>query len=178
MRIIAGKWKGHKVFPDVSSMPTRPTTDRVREALFNKWHHEFDWRYTNALDLFAGTGLVSLEFLSRGVPKVYSVDQDPLVISHLQAQQRRFEAEEYWSIYNQSVDVFLKMHKSPYALIFADPPYDWPHVRTLPDMIFEGPGLLEQGQLAIEHDKLIDFDAHPRFLDVRNYGRTKLSFFE
>lgn len=178
MRIIAGKWKGRKVLPQVSKMPTRPTTDRVRESLFNRWHHEYDWSYTTALDLFAGTGLVSLEFLSRGVPEVHSVDQHPAVIQHLQELQNDFEVQDQWSIYAQSADIFLSTHTTPYALIFADPPYDWPQIKDLPDMIFDGPGLLPQGQLAIEHDKFIDFDAHFRFLDSRTYGRTKLSFFE
>jgi len=178
MRIIAGKWKGRKVSPALSKMPTRPTTDRVRESLFNRWHHEYDWSYTTALDLFAGTGLVSLEFLSRGVPEVHSVDQHSQVMQHLQEQRVLFSAETNWQLTAQPVELFLKIHKNPYALIFADPPYDWPLTKDLPDMIFQGPDLLPQGQLAIEHDKMIDFDSHPRFIDQRIYGRTKLSFFE
>ena|SRR6056297_279470 len=178
MRIIAGKWKGRKVNPNISKLPTRPTTDRVRESLFNRWHHEYDWAYTTALDLFSGTGLISLEFLSRGVPEVHSVDQNTSVHANLEELHAQFEAGKAWKIYCMSVEQFLKVHANPYALIFADPPYDWPHVKDLPDMIFQGPGLLPQGQLAIEHDKIIDFDTHARFLEERHYGRTKISFFE
>ncbi len=178
MRIIAGKWKGRRIEPPLNQMPTRPTTDRIREALFNRWHHEYDWEYTTALDLFSGTGLISLEFLSRGVPEVHSVDRDPTSIEHLLTQREFFQVQDDWHIHSRSVEFFLKSHQSSFALIFADPPYDWPAISDLPDMIFDGPGLLEQGQLAIEHEKTIDFDNHSRFLDVRTYGRTKLSFFE
>lgn len=178
MRIIAGKWKGRRVYPPVDQMPTRPTTDRIRESLFNRWHHEYEWEYTTALDLFSGTGLISLEFLSRGVPAVHSVDQNPTSIEHLHTQRDLFEVPTAWQIHHRSVEFFLQSRQNPYALIFADPPYDWPTISELPDMIFDGPGLLEQGQLAIEHEKTIDFDSHSRFLDSRTYGRTKLSFFE
>jgi len=178
MRIIAGEWGGRRITIPNNSWPTRPTTDRTREALFNRWHHEYDWSYTTALDLFAGTGLISLEFLSRGVPEVHSVEQHPAIIQHLKETRDQFLAADRWTLHPLKVEDFLRRNSRSFGLIFADPPYDWSELPHLPDLIFNGPGLLDQGQLVIEHDRRVDFRSHNRCFEQRSYGQSRLSFFE
>ncbi len=72
MRIISGQHKGRRLLAP-KNLPVRPTTDRAKEALFNILQHEFDFENIRVLDLFAGTGSISYEFASRGVPDRKSV---------------------------------------------------------------------------------------------------------
>ena len=75
MRVIGGKLKGLRLNPP-SNLPVRPTTDIAKEALFNILYNQFDFEHIRILDLFSGTGNISIEFASRGVPSVTSVDRD------------------------------------------------------------------------------------------------------
>ena len=75
MRIIRGRYQWRQITAP-NNLPVRPTTDMAKESLFNIIENHFDFEETEALDLFAGTGNISYELVSRGCPKVVSVDQD------------------------------------------------------------------------------------------------------
>lgn len=120
VRIIAGKWRGRRIqVPDVNGL--RPTPDRVRETLFN-------WLTpvivgARCLDLFAGSGALGFEALSRGAGFVEMVDQARDVVLLLQQELAHFGVDNAL-IYAAQVPNQLRPPKQPYNIVFLDPPYD------------------------------------------------------
>lgn len=122
VRIIAGKWRGRRIaFPNVSDL--RPTPDRVRETLFN-------WLSTvvvsaNCLDLFAGSGALSFEALSRGAASVVAVEKNPEAISAITASAKGLSIDENtFEIAAQDALLWLQQAKpTPVDIVFLDPPY-------------------------------------------------------
>ena len=119
VRIIAGKWRGRRLkVPDVKDL--RPTPDRVRETLFN-WL-AMPLVGARCLDLFAGSGALGFEALSRGAAYVDMVDQSPEVVRLLQEELAEFGAENAL-IYRANVPSQLRQPTEPYQVVFLDPPY-------------------------------------------------------
>ena len=119
VRIIAGKWRGRRLtVPDIKEL--RPTPDRVRETLFNWLAPTIAGSY--CLDLFAGSGALGFEALSRGAAYVEMVDQSPDVIRLLQQELALFEANNA-RIYCANVPNQLPAPKRPFDIVFLDPPY-------------------------------------------------------
>lgn len=119
VRIIAGEWRGRRLkVPDIKDL--RPTPDRVRETLFN-WLAPYI-RGANCLDLFAGSGVLGFEALSRGAKYVEMVDQSIEVINLLKKELAEFGVENA-NIYRASVPKGLHPVKNPFDLVFLDPPY-------------------------------------------------------
>lgn len=90
MRIIGGRLKGLRLNPP-ANLPVRPTTDQAKEALFNILYNQFNFENLKVLDLFSGTGNISLEFASRGVPEICSVDRDFGCINYLKSLIKQYE---------------------------------------------------------------------------------------
>ena len=130
-----------------------------------------------ALDLFAGTGNISYELVSRGCPRVTAVDENNNCIKFIRDTATKLNMEELLAI-RSDVFRFIPMHKMKYDLIFADPPYDSQHYDLLVKLIFENNLLKEDGMLVVEHNKYIDFQEHPRFVEHRKYGKVNFSFFK
>ena len=130
------------------------------------------------LDLFAGTGGIGIECVSRGARSVTAVE-----IAHVQ-QNWIISCCRQLGIHNLSVirgDVFkfLNACHTKYDLIFADPPYALEQLPTLPDVILGIQTILkENGWLVIEHGKDTDFTSHPRHVETRSYGSVYFSFFQ
>ena len=129
------------------------------------------------LDLFAGTGGIGIECVSRGAREVTAVE-----IAHVQ-QNWIIACCRQLGIKNLSVirgDVFkfLSACRTKYDLIFADPPYALEQLPTLPDVILQQGILKEEGWLVIEHGKDTDFTTHPRHVETRTYGSVHFSFFQ
>lgn len=119
IRIIGGQWRGRKLkVPDVLNL--RPTPDRVRETLFN-WlaPHIVGSR---CLDLFAGSGALGFEALSRGATHVVMVD-DSRVVTKLLAEERQLFQAENAEIYCAKAPLQLKAPDQPFTIVFLDPPY-------------------------------------------------------
>ena len=159
-----------------TSLPVRPTTDMAKESLFNIIENHFDLEETEAMDLFAGTGNISYELVSRGCPKVLAVDQDPGCVKFIRETSNKLEMKELLVI-RSDVFRFLEKHKMQYDLIFADPPYDCEHYETLVSLIFDNNLLREGGMFVLEHDKKWSFEAHPHFMEQRHYGKVNFTFF-
>lgn len=120
VRIIAGKWRGRRLtVPDIKGL--RPTPDRVRETLFN-WLASII-PGTHCLDLFAGTGVLGFEALSRGAAFVVMVDQSHEVIKILNQALKMFDVENAL-IYQANVPAQLRPTSQPFDIVFLDPPYD------------------------------------------------------
>lgn len=120
IRIIAGRWRGRRL-PVLDSEGLRPTTDRVRETLFNWLMH--DVAGARCLDLFAGTGALGLECLSRGAASVSFVESDKRVANSLLANLRSLGAHDASVSVTNAVQYLLRPPEQPFDLIFLDPPY-------------------------------------------------------
>ena len=176
MRIISGIYGGRRLSPP-KNITARPTTDFAKESLFNLLNNRLDFEGIDVLDLFAGTGGIGIECVSRGAREVTAVE-----IAHVQ-QNWIISCCRQLGIKNLSVirgDVFkfLSACRTNYDLIFADPPYALEELPTLPDVILERGILKKDGWLVIEHGKDTDFTSHPRHVETRTYGSVHFSFFQ
>ena len=176
MRIIGGKYKGKRV-QSPKKFPSRPTTDMAKEALFGILDSRYHWENKDVLDLFAGTGNISLEFLSRGVQSVLSVDVHPIAIKHLNKILKEWEIVN-WSILKKDAIKFITAAHQKFDIIFADPPFALKNLPELPDLIFSSDLLNQEGIFILEHGRENDFQQHPYFTEMRNYGGVVFSFFE
>lgn len=176
MRVVSGKYKGKRFAPP-KNFPSRPTTDFAKEALFNILINRFDFEDLEVLDLFAGTGSISLEFLSRDAKRVTSVDNHTVSVKFLDKMSKELN-DPNWSILKKDCFEFLESANSKYDLIFADPPFDLKGVSSIPDLVFGKSLLNESGLLIIEHGRENAFEGVTQFREMRNYGGVRFSFFE
>ena len=175
MRIITGKYKGRH-FDIPRTFKARPTTDFAKENIFNVINAYVDWEEATALDLFAGTGSISLELLSRGCQQVISVEKDRDHARFISQCMEKLSTDEHILI-KGDVFRFLKSCHQKFDLIFADPPYALPELETIPNLIFQYDLLKEDGLLVFEHGKTNDFSTHPNFLEHRSYGSVNFTLF-
>lgn len=175
MRIIAGLLKGRRLNPP-TSLPVRPTTDMARESLFNILNNYVDYEDCSVLDLFAGTGAVSLEFISRGVKDVTSIDVNAQCTDFIKDTARQFNINNIHVVRSDVFDLIKRAYKK-FDIVFADPPYALENLSKLPDLIFEHNLLSEDGIFILEHPCEYQFDEHPHFWQHRNYGKVNFTFF-
>lgn len=175
MRIIGGKLKGIRFYPP-KNLPVRPTTDLAKEALFNILQNQYHLENLKILDLFSGTGNISLEFASRNAKQVISVDKN---FGCYQFLKKTAEDQKLQQIKAVKADVFkfLNQETEKFDLIFADPPYDLSKIPELPQIVFNKDLLLPDGVLIVEHQSMQDLSGHPNFKEKRKYGYSSFSFF-
>ncbi len=181
MRIITGKYKGRH-FDIPRSFKARPTTDFAKENIFNVLTQYVDFDEATALDLFSGTGSISLELLSRGCQQVISVEMNRDHHRFIQECIKKLTANTHQPTANiiplrGDVFRFIKSCHQQFDFIFADPPYALKELPTIPDLIFEKALLKEGGIFVFEHGKDHDFSAHPHFVEHRSYGSVNFSLF-
>lgn len=176
MRIIGGKLKGLLVHPP-ANLPVRPTTDLAKEALFNILFNRFDFEDLTILDLFSGTGNISLEFASRNVVKVTAVDKHFGCFNFVKQMAAKYNLPNI-KAHKADVFKFLELETDQFDLIFADPPYDLPTIPRIPEIVFNRNLLKENGLLIVEHPTMKKLDTHPNFTEQRKYGHSSFSFFE
>lgn len=176
MRIITGLYKGRH-FDVPRSFKARPTTDFAKENIFNVMNGYLDFDDTIALDLFAGTGSISLELLSRGCREVVSVEADRDHAAFIRECVKKLGVDNEILI-RGDVFRFLKSCRQKFDFIFADPPYALKELPTIPDIIFEKSLLAEGGYFVFEHGKDHQFTDHPHFVEHRSYGSVNFSIFK
>lgn len=176
MRIITGQFKGRR-FDIPRTFKARPTTDFAKENIFNVLSGYVDFDGATALDLFAGTGSISLEMLSRGCSQVVSVEADRDHARFISECVRKLQVDNHVLI-RGDVFRFVKSCRQQFDLIFADPPYQLPNLPTIPDLIFEHQLLAPDGIFVFEHGKQNDFSQHPHFREHRAYGSVNFSLFQ
>ncbi len=176
MRIVGGKLKGIRFYPP-KNLPVRPTTDLAKEALFNILQNLYDLDTLQILDLFSGTGNISLEFASRGAEKIISVDKNFGCYNYLKQLALDQKLNQIKAV-KADVFKFLNQEKEQFDLIFADPPYDLNRIPDIPLLIFERDLLTKNGMLIVEHQSMQDLSQHPNFKENRKYGYSSFSFFE
>ena len=175
MRIISGKYKGRRFNPS-GLKHTRPTTDFAREGLFNILNNQLDFSGLHVLDLFAGSGAVAVEFVSRGVEKVVSVDRDTACLKYINSLKGDLDIDNLDILKSDILKLLKKTHQK-FDIIFADPPYEFAEYDTLIEIIFERALMEERGMLIIEHDKHQNFESHQGFSSQRKFGNVHFSFF-
>lgn len=177
MRIVGGYLKGRTLKPK-GKITARPTTDFAKEALFNILENRMELSDMKVLDLFAGTGNISLEFISRGVGSVTSVEQNSECLTNIRSFANQMEVKNLTTIKSDVFKWLKRPTDNGFDLIFSDPPYDLPELKILPQSIFESGVLKEERMLIIEHGREIDFATYPFFVFHRKYGNVNFSFFE
>ncbi len=176
MRVITGKYKGRR-FDIPHTFKARPTTDCAKENIFNVLVGYLDFEGAQCLDLFAGTGSISLEMLSRGAQHVTSVEIDYEHMAFIHYCLRKVNATNCSTICGDAFR-YLKSCRRQYDIIFADPPYALPSLSSLPDLVFERGLLAEEGVFVLEHSGRQSFAAHSRFVEHRVYGKVNFSLFK
>lgn len=175
MRIITGKYKG-KRFDVPHSFKARPTTDFAKENIFNVLRAYVDFEECRVLDLFAGTGSISLEFLSRGCPEVTSVERDRQHFGFIASCLRSLGDPAARPVCGDALR-FIDRASRSYDLIFADPPYALRELPELPDRVMNSALVTEDTLFVLEHGKNYDFSERPDFLEHRAYGSVNFSIF-
>lgn len=176
MRIITGIYKGRH-FEIPRSFKARPTTDFAKENIFNVLRGYIDFENKTALDLFAGTGSISLELVSRGCEKVVSVEADRDHANFIRQCFKKLGTDKDMLI-RGDVFRFLKSCHQRFDFIFADPPYDLPELTNIPHLVLDGDILTEDGVFVFEHGKRNEFSTLPGFVDHRSYGSVNFSIFQ
>ncbi len=175
MRIITGKYKGRH-FDIPRTFKARPTTDFAKENIFNVLNGYIDFDGSSALDLFSGTGSISLEMLSRGCAPVISVEADRDHSAFISQCMKKIGATDNILI-RGDVFRFLKKCHETFDFIFADPPYALDNLASIPSLIFEYELLKPEGVFVLEHGKNYDFSQEPHFVEHRSYGSVNFSLF-
>ncbi len=177
MRVIIGIYKIRR-FDVPRTFKARPTTDFAKENLFNVLANYLDFEDgVSALDLFAGTGSISIELVSRGCDRVISVEKDRDHHAFICKIMQEVKTDKCIPI-RGDVFKFIKGGREQFDFIFADPPYELQGLETIPSLIFENNLLKEEGLLVLEHGKKDNFEDHPNFVERRVYGSVNFSFFE
>ena len=175
MRIISGNLKGRRLNPP-NNLPVRPTTDMAKEGLFNILNNYVDYENCDVMDLFAGTGSISFEFISRGVKTLTSVDINAQCIDFIKTTATRLNVPNIHVVRADVFD-FLKRAYKKFDIIFADPPYAIDNLVQLPDIVFDKGLLNPDGIFILEHPNDYNFEEHKYFWQHRAYGKVNFTFF-
>lgn len=175
MRIISGIYKHVRINPP-KNLPVRPTTDKTKESVFNILSSYIDFENVHALDLFAGTGNMTFEFLSRGCREVTAVEEHPKAVNFMRKLAANYRINNV-KVFKTDVFRFIEKNNERYDIIFADPPYDMERIDYVPEAIIDSELLSDNGWMLIEHAKDTDLSSLNYFYEVRKYGRTRISVF-
>ncbi|MCX7878755.1 MAG: 16S rRNA (guanine(966)-N(2))-methyltransferase RsmD [Ignavibacteria bacterium] len=184
MRIISGKFKSRKInsrFRDNNCIKSnlsdfRPTTDKARVMLFNVLNNIIDFRNISCLDLFAGSGSLGFEAISRGAEHCDFVESSKICASLIKKTASELGCEQNISVYNENAETFIKLNeKLEYDLIFADPPYSYDDYETLIRNVMK----LKFSVFVLEHSSCENFPFENKSYEIldRKSGITKFKIF-
>lgn len=176
MRIIAGKFRSRHL-KTINSNIVRPTTDRVRQTIFDVLTARMDFENANVLDCFAGSGLLGFEAVSRGAARVAFIEHNSKVAAYISESIQLLQLEAQTTLHLTDVMRFIVETTERYDLIFADPPYAFHHYDKFLRKVFERNLLLPSGYLVLEHSEKQSFASHAQFAFQKNFGTTIVSFF-
>jgi 16S rRNA (guanine966-N2)-methyltransferase len=176
MRIISGTLGGRKINPPANMPYTRPTTDIAKEGLFNILQNNLDFEALKTLDLFGGTGSISYELASRGVPDLTIVEKDVQMFAFIKKTAETLQLQNF-KLVKSDVFKYIQSTDQQFDFIFAGPPYALQNIDDLPTQVFQKKLLKENGWFVLEHTPRNDYETFPHFKMARNYGTTIFSFF-
>ncbi|MGF7048681.1 16S rRNA (guanine966-N2)-methyltransferase [Paenibacillus sp. DS2015] len=180
MRVVSGSAKG-RTLQSVPGLGTRPTTDKVKEAVFSMIGPYFEGG--TVLDLFAGTGGLGIEALSRGMEHAIFVDMDPKSIETIRANLKKTGMENQSEVYRNDAARALKvLEKRGVAVdaIFLDPPYRMTQADELMQQMHERGLLQVNATIVVEHDSKYQYpDELNHFICIRKalYGETAITIY-
>lgn len=176
MRIITGIY-GARILFTGNERSLRPTTDRVKETIFNILMNRIELAGRDVLDLYAGSGNLGLEALSRGAERVVFVDRSPRAVRTIHRNIGLLGCENC-TVLEADVFKFLGTTREQYDLIFADPPYNIQSLDEMVTKIFSRRLLRDEGIVAVEHraDASIVPDALFVVDTRRGFGETAVTF--
>lgn len=177
MRIVGGTFGGRRFSPP-AKIPARPTTEVAKEGLFNILNNLVDLDDIKTLDLFGGTGSITYELASRGATDQTLVERDATSIDFIKKTAAELGIADQVNIVRGDVFKFMKQCTEKFNFIFAGPPYALANIDDLPLFVFEYQLLLPGGIFVLEHTPRNDYQKHPNFLRMKNYGTTIFSFFK
>jgi 16S rRNA (guanine966-N2)-methyltransferase len=152
MNIIAGKYKG-RLLTSLRDKSIRPATGRARQMIFDMLTHRMDLEGAEVLDLFAGTGSLGLEAISRGAASVVFVDQSRQSLAVLEKNIKSLQCESQCTLYSANVFWVLKNLRRSFDLVFVDPPYRLESIETLPAALGSSGVLRPDAYVVMEHSK-------------------------
>lgn len=182
MRIVGGRFKGHSLASPVGRA-TRPTSDRVREAIFNILAHgiaEFSIEGARVLDLFAGTGAMGLEAISRGARFCQFVDDAAEARGVIRRNADALGVIGLVKIWRRDATRLGPCAPQPgFDLAFADPPYGKGQAEKALASLVEGGWLNADAIVVVEEEETAEFAAPASLheLDRRSYGETQVRFY-
>lgn len=174
MRITGGIHRSRKIVAPAGKA-VRPSTDRTREGLFNRLVHRKDLDGATVVDLFAGSGALGLEALSRGATTVTFVDSSRNSLSALRKNVETLGVSDQTSIIQSDVGGFLRQTALKADIVLCDPPYDRPDLEALITDAMKI--VLPDGFLILEHAAQYAFDDHDYFVTSGTYGKSRVTFF-
>ena len=179
MRVIAGLYKG-RTLTTVNDHTVRPATDRVKQTIFDMLTTRLPFDGSTVLDLFAGSGSLGIEALSRGAAHVTFVELSATASECIERNLQMLRCEEMADVFEMDALQFVRKSRTPFDLIFADPPYVFESTTDLPLEILSRNLLTPGGYLIIEHARDVRFAPSALFRNgpQKRFGRTVVSFFQ
>lgn len=177
MRIISGRYRGRRI-TGPRGTATRPTSDRVRESLFSILGSRYDLTEAHVLDLFAGSGALGLEALSRGADFVTFVENNRAACECIRKNVGDLGVADCVEVLCRPVNAGISQLVSQsrrFGFVFADPPYAFDATSLIEDVTaITGSG----GVMTLEHDGTRSFETHSAHVTTRTFGGTSVSIFE
>ena len=181
MRIVGGKNRG-RALVSPKGLDTRPTTDRTREALFNILAHgrDIDFEGRTIIDVFAGSGALGLEALSRGAGQAVFIESDRAALECIAENAAHLGESGKVTLINRDAMTLgpLGAAQEPAMLAFLDPPYGKGLLAPALNSLSEGSWLLAEALVVCEMkvDDEVELPADLNIIDERTYGKTKITF--
>lgn len=179
MRVISGFLKNRRLL-SAHQLNIRPATDRVKETIFNVLQTRFDMNGAIILDLFAGTGSLGIEAISRGAEKAIFVDNSFKTCQIIKQNIKNLSIQRQCEVINTDAFKFINQCQEKFDLIFADPPYTYENTINIPLEIFSKKLLNKEGILIIEHTNKTTFNNLNLYniLVQKKFGNTIVTFFK
>lgn len=179
MRVIAGLYKGRTI-STVKDLSVRPALDRVRQTIFDMLSNRIELEGATVLDLFAGSGSLGIEALSRGASNVTFVEIGDEAAEYIEKNVTTLGCLQATEIVQMDAMGFLRGNRHAYNLVFADPPYRFERTEEIPGIIFGQKMVKPGGYLLIEHTTDLRFESTPHYFagPEKRFGRTVVTFFK
>ena len=179
MRVIAGRYRG-RIITTVKDRSVRPATDRVRQTIFDMLATRLILEGAAVLDLFAGSGSLGIEALSRGAHHATFVEENALIARSIRQNVQSLGCTAQSNVVAMDAARYIQSESGSFDLIFADPPYAYERTTELPGSIVESGFLRPHGLLIIEHTKEIAFVNTSLYTvgPVKKFGTSVITFFK
>lgn len=178
MRVISGEYRG-RILKSVNILSVRPATDRVKQTIFDVLSTRLDLEGAMVLDLFAGSGSLGIEALSRGAAHATFVETNRDAARCIRQNLTALGCLDRADVLEEDALWFVRSCRQQYALVFADPPYAYEHTAGIPELVFTSSIVQPGGYLVVEHPRPLKFTSTEMYVigPEKTFGRTVVTFF-